>query len=281
MKTKFTLLLVFLAAATTALAAPLTATTAVHTKPDETSPVITFLKAGSEPAVAHEALATSPAGWLAVTVPGPIEGYVQNRDILKTLDVRTGATVHLAPKPESGVLTTIEPGEKTEITGLHGKWTQIRITKHLTGYIHLGNTPGYVPPIATTPATSAVRPVTPPASRPAAPLSPAPVATNAYGVGAPGQPAPMVDLNTGSNALPRLFQGRFVSTQSPFRPRRPYDYAVNDDAGSRYAYLDLSKLLLTEQIDSYVGHMVVVYGAARALPGGKDMVIEVESLQLK
>lgn len=272
MKTKLKFLIAFWSATVAVVAAPLTATTAVHTKPDETSPVITFLKAGAVPAVAHEALATSPAGWLAVDVPGPVEGYVANKDIMKTLDVRVGAAVHLAPKADSGVVTTIEPAEKTEITGLHGKWTQIKLTKKLTGYIHLGNAPGNLPPVATTPASSAQ-------TAAPAPLSPAPVATTAYGVTAAGQAAP-VALNAG-NALPRLFQGRFVSTRSPFKPRRPYDWAVNDDDGKRFAFLDLSKLLLTEQIESYVDHTVVVYGAARPLPGGKDMVIEVESLQLK
>jgi hypothetical protein len=270
MKINLKFVFAFLAVTAAAIAAPLTATTAIHTKPDESSPVVTFLKAGSEPVVVHEALANSPAGWLAVEVPGPIEGYVANRDIMKTLDVKVGAAVHLAPKAESGVLTTIEPGEKTEISGLHGKWTQIKLTKRLTGYIHLGGTPGYVPPIATTPASSAVPP----------PLAPAPVSATAYGVTAAGKAAPM-ELNAGNNALPRLFQGRFVSTRSAFKPRRPYDWAVNDDSGKRFAYLDLSKLLLTEQIESYVDHMVVVYGAARPLPGGKEMVIEVESLQLR
>ena len=57
----------------------------------------------------------------------------------------------------------------------------------------------------------------------------------------------------------------------------PYDYALNDDAGKRYAYLDISKLLLTEQIEKYIDHTVVVFGAAKNVPGGKDIVIMVET----
>jgi len=49
MKTRLPLFALFLAAAATAVAAPLTATTAVHTQPNEASPTITVLKAGSEP----------------------------------------------------------------------------------------------------------------------------------------------------------------------------------------------------------------------------------------
>jgi len=92
----------------------------------------------------------------------------------------------------------------------------------------------------------------------------------------------MVNLGDGgSSTLPRLFQGKFVSTRSAFKPRRPYDWALADDSGDRYAYVDISKLLLTEQIDKYIGHVVVVYGSAIAVPGTKDIVIEVESLQLR
>lgn len=268
MKTKLTLLAAWLASAAIAAAAPLAATTAVHTRADESAPVVTFLKAGTEPTPVAGALTSTPAGWLAVELPGPFEGYVPSKDILKSLDVRTGAAIHQAPKPESAVLTTMEHGDAAEITGLHGKWTQIRIEKKITGYIHLGNSPLPVAPV--------------PAATPApAPLSPAPVAPTATGVTAAGQPAPLSLGDAGGATLPRLFQGKFVSTRSAFRPRRPYDWALNDDAGQRYAYLDISKLLLTEQIESYVDHVVVVYGAARPVPNTKDIVISIESLQLK
>jgi len=64
-------------------------------------------------------------------------------------------------------------------------------------------------------------------------------------------------------------------------PRRPYDYQLNDNGGERYAYLDLSRLLQTEQLDKYVDHTVLIYGTAKAVPNSKDIVIEVESLQLR
>ena len=53
MKTKLLpALALFLAGAAALVAAPLTATTAVHTKPDASSPVISYLKAGTEPKAA-------------------------------------------------------------------------------------------------------------------------------------------------------------------------------------------------------------------------------------
>lgn len=255
--------------------APLAQTAAVHTRPDATAPVVTYLKAGTEPTAAADAVANTPAGWMAVELPGPFEAYVLNKDLTKALDVVPGAPLTLAPKAGAGVLTTALKGDKTTITGLHGKWTQISLDRKLVAYIAVAAMPGYLPPIATAPATSASAPAP-------APIAPAPSAPVAYGTGAPGRAAPVVNLGDGgASSLPRQFSGRFVSTRRPFTPRRPYDWALNDDSGRRYAFLDIGKLLLTEQIEKYIDRAVVVYGAAKSTPDGKDILIEVESLQLK
>ena len=251
------------------VAAPLAVTTAVHTKPDASSPAISFLKAGTEPTPAPNAPANLPGGWMAIQLPGPFEGYVENKDLAKDLSVKPGVNIRIAPKADAAILTVAEKSDKTSITGLRGKWTQITLEKPLLGYVQVG---GATPPPA---------PVAAPATAPA-PMGPAPVAPGVYGSTTPGQAAPMVNLGDGGgSALPRQFAGKFVSTRRPLAPRRPYDYALNDDAGKRYAYLDISKLLLTEQIEKYIDHKVVVFGAARNVPDSKDIVIQVETLQLK
>jgi hypothetical protein len=271
MKTKFALFAACLAAATTLAAAPLTATTAVYARPSETAAIVSYLKAGAEPVPAANALATTPAGWMAVDLAGPFEAYVQNKDIGKSLDILPGSSLHQQPKIESGVIATMEKGDKVEITGLRGKWTQVKLDKKLVGFIRL---PGAAPIIALPPLAEG-RTVTP-APAPVAP--PAPV----YSSAGPGQPAPTANLGDGgSSALPRSFQGKFVSTKRPFAPKRPYDFQLNDDAGVRYAYVDLSKLLLTDAIEKYLDHVVVVFGTAKNVPNTRDIVIEVESLQLK
>lgn len=113
-------------------------------------------------------------------------------------------------------------------------------------------------------------------------MAPPPVAPGVYGVATPGQPVSMVNLGDGgSSSLPRQFAGRFVSTRRPFTPRRPFDFALNDDAGRRFAYLDVSKLLLTDQIEKYLDLQVVVFGPARNSTDGRDIIIQVETLQLK
>jgi hypothetical protein len=258
-------------AAGSLFAAPLTVTTAVHTKPDPASPAISFLKAGAEAVAAPNAPANLPAGWIAIELPGPFEGYVENKDLNKDLDLKPGSNIRVAPKADAGVLAIAEKNDKVSITGLRGKWTQISVEKKLFGYVNVAGGPSN--PVVSTPAGTAPPP---------APMSPAPVATAVYGSTAPGQAASMVNLGDGgSSALPRQFAGRFVSTRRALAPRRPYDYALNDDAGKRYAYLDISKLLLTDQIEKFVDHSVVVFGAARNVPDTKDIVIQVETLQLK
>lgn len=260
-----------LATTATCFAAPLTSSTAAHIKPNDNSPVITVLNAGTAPTVAVDAAGTAPTGWLAIELPGPFQGYVLNKDVQKNLDVRPGAQIHLAPKSEAPVLTTMDGADKAEITGLLGKWTQIRLEKRLIGYVRVNSSAGSLPSTAAAPRSGV-----------SAPLSPAPAPATAYGVTTAGRAAPQVALSeTNGTSLPRLLAGKFVSTRSTFRPRRPYDWALNDDAGKRYAFLDISKLLLTEQIESYIDHDVVVFGSAKPIAGTKDFVIEVESLQLK
>ncbi len=238
-----------------ATAAPLTGTTAVQTRPDAAAPLITFLKAGSEPVPAPTA--DAPAGWLAVSVPGPFTAYVQNQDLAKSLDVKTGSALYLKPSTDAGVLTTSVKGDSIAITGLHGKWTEVRLDKTLVGYIHIG-------PLAAA-ADGTIKDAPPPSDL-----------STASGPGK-AAPAPSPD----ETALPRFFEGRFVSTHRLLSSPKPYSWQLNDASGARLAYLDVRKLLLTEQIDNYVGHDVGVYGAASRVPGTKDMVILLESLRLK
>ncbi len=275
MKTNLLVSAAFACAVTASLAlgTPLTETTAVHTKPDAASPSITYLKAGTEPMPATSAVANTPAGWMAVELPGPFQGYVEKKDMTKGLDVKPGTPIRLAPQADGAVLAVAERGDKTTITGLRGRWAQISLEKQLVGYINVGGSPGYLPPIATAPATSAAAPApaTPEPMPPAA--APAPVSY--------GQAAPVVSSGDSSSVLPRQFAGKFVSTHKMFRPRRPYDWELDDNAGKRFAYLDISKLLLTEQIEKYIDHGVVVFGTPKPTADGKDIVIQIESLQLQ
>ena len=255
------LALTLAAGGTPGLATPLTATAAVQTQPDPGAPVVTYLKAGTEPPApaGDAAAAVAPPGWIAVGLPGPFEAYVLNKDFTKGLEVKPGSSVYLAPRPDAGVLTVTAPGDKSEITGLFGKWTQIHLQKNLVGYVQLSP--------AAAPAPVAADPAAVPAPVPAPPA--APVAGTAAAPG--GDSAP----------LARTFEGRFVSTHHAFAARQDFDWQLVDESGTRLALLDVSKLLFTEQVDKYTDRSVVVYGAVRPDANGEDIVVSVESLQLK
>jgi hypothetical protein len=261
MSLKSILLAAFAVAFSALHAAPLAETTRVYGAPDAASPVIASLPAGAEPALAPGT--SAPAGWTAVTLAGPHDVYAANSSVTKSLEVRVGAAYLTDAKADAPVLALAEKGDVTEITDYRGKFTKFRLTKSVVGYIP---TPVAAAPLATVSAST-------------------PAATSPQGSAAPaqqigfGRPAPAGDGT--ASALPRLFQGTLASTQSPLRPRRPYDYQLTDSAGARYAYVDVSKLLATEQINKYTGRTVVIYGTAKAVPGTKDMVVIAESLQLR
>ena len=264
-------------AASSASAAPLAGTTAEQTQPDPSAPAITFLGAGTEPVQAAADVAAPPAGWVAVSVPGPFEAYVENKNLNKALDVIPGSSLYLAPKEDSGVLAIAQKGDRIIITGLRGKWTQIRLEKSLVGYIHPGPLaaagPAQPPGLPGTGAAGALT------EAPALPAAPAPV--SGPPTTAAGKPADEGAAAQGSGIVTRTFEGRFVSSKSFFAPQRPYDWQLNDSAGARIAYLDVGRLLLTEQLDKYIDHDVSVYGAVKPVPDTKDIVVVVESLQLK
>lgn len=265
-----------LATSLVASAAPLAGPTAVHTQPNAKAPVIKILMPGSEPAPVATPAPTLPAGWMAVQQSGPFVAYVRNGDIDKALNVKPGASIHLEPAADSGVLTTMGAGDKATITGLHGKWSQIKLEKTIVGYIHVASTgPVEGPAPAMTASQSTAAPTNPPAMSAHPPAQP-----DVMPVTSAGTVAPTVD-QSGTGALPRFFQGKIASTRRPFTPRRPYDWQLNDNGGVRYAYLDLSRLLLTDQIENYAGHEVVVYGTPKAMPDGRNIVIQVESLRLQ
>jgi hypothetical protein len=238
----------------------LAADAAVFIQPDAKTTVIGRLNAGTPLVVVGEA----PAGWRRVEVPGPFEGYVNNQDITKGLEVRTGASIHSAPRKDAPVMTTAVEGDKTELIGLaNNDWAQIRLDKKLQGFIAVGET-------ANRPAE------TKPISRPT--LPPAPVSPPVAPATAIGRPAPAATNNA---ALPRMFTGKLVVARRVIlNPNPPYDYQLTDSTGRRFAYVDTKRLLLTDKIEAYLDRDISVTGTMRNTVDGKDLVIAAESMKL-
>jgi hypothetical protein len=228
-------------------------TTAIHSQPDTSSPAISYLKAGTDPIAAPGI--SAPAGWMAVEMPGPHEAYVNNDDFSKSLEIRAGAAIRLKPNAGAPLLATMQEGDKTEITGLRNGWTQIKLSKTVIGYIRIGGT------------------------------APVPVAAQAAAASVPPPPPPTTlapPVSTGpATALPRTLQGMLVETKRIlFVGRRPgYDYQLNDTDGKRIAFLDVSKVAATKNIEPYVDHPVTVSGIITETSDSKNLVIAVQTLE--
>jgi hypothetical protein len=185
---------------------------------------------------------------MAVEVPAPAELYVENKDVGKNFDVKTGSFFYLRADRRAPVVATMQAGDKAELLNLAGDFTSFSLSKPIVGYIKTGTTPDSSP-----------------AAGPA--------------IVAPG-PAAVGDM--GHAPLPRFYEGRFSATQNFLTYRHPYNFQLVDSSGSRFAYLDISRLLLTDKVDLFLDRVVIVYGTARTInEQGTKRVIEVESLHLK
>jgi hypothetical protein len=154
----------------------------------------------------------------------------------------------------------MQEGDKTEITGLRSGWTQIKLSKTVIGYIDVGGS----------------------SSAPRAAAAPPPIVPPAPLTMAAGQPAPVIGSGPAS-ALPHTFQGMLVETKRFLLvgPRRDYDYQLNNTEDKRVAFLDVSKVLATQNMERYLDQLVTVSGVLKQTTDGKNLVIEVENLEPK
>ncbi len=237
-----------------------------YASPDAQAQILGTARAGSR-------LAPSPApsGWQAVELAGPHTVYVTEKDTLKNFEVRPGAPYYAAPRADAPVIGLSDDKDPAEFADIAGRFNKFSLNKPLIAYVRVAPTP--VAPVTPTPApTPAPAPVAPandygstlrndiPASSPA-------VAGSGLGVGEPN--------------LARTFFGTVASTRNPLRPRRPYDFQLNDAGGQRIAYLDVSRLLLTEQIEAFIGRPVSLFGTTEVIGTGGEIVVRVETLKLQ
>lgn len=255
-----------------ARAATLEAALPAYASPDASAPVLGTAKAGTKIAAG-----TAPSGWAAVELAGPHTVYVTEKDTLKDFEVRPGAAYYAQPKTNAPVLGLAGDKDSAEFADVAGKFNKFSLNKTIIAYVRIPATP--VAPVApaTKPAAPAASPAAPAASLP--PLMDDLPSTLPQNIPASRPVAPGQGVEAGEPRLARAFFGIVASSRSVLHPRRPWDYQINDDGGSRVAYLDISKLLLTEQIDAFLGRPVAILGTAETV--GRDLVIHVESLKLQ
>jgi hypothetical protein len=274
------LVLSCLALAATLRAVTLDAPLPAYASPDSQAPILGTARAGT-----LVTAGTAPSGWAAISLEGPHTVYVTQKDTLKNFEVRPGAAYLAQPRPDAPVVGLAGDQDAAEFADIAGRYNKFSLKKTITAYVSLA--PADAAPVAP------IAPVagTPPVAEPA----PAPVAA------APAAPALMEDLTgslnndipaasattpgqsaqLGEPRLARTFFGVVASTRSALRPSRPYDFQLSDASGARIAYLDISRLLLTEQIEAFIDRPVALFGTAEPLGSGREIVIRVETLKLQ
>lgn len=249
-------------------AATLEAPLPAYASPDAAAPVLGTAQTGT-----RIAAGTAPSGWAAVELAGPHTVYVTDKDTLKNFEVRPGAAYYAQPKANAPVIGLAGDKDPAEFADVAGKFNKFSLNRPIIAYVRVPVTP--VAPVAA--AKPAPAPAAPAASLP--PLMDDLQGTLPQNIPANRPVAPGQGLEAGEPRLARSFFGVVASSRNPLRPRRPWDYQINDDGGARIAYLDISKLLLTEQIDAFIGRPVAILGTAETI--GSDLVIHVESLKLQ
>ena len=244
-------LLLALVTTLAAYADPLGRDATVYAQADPASTVLGTLTKGTSPELAS---ADAPEGWLAVLVPGPHDVYVRNGDVAKSLDIKVGSSLYIAPDTSAPVVGTMEAGDHAEVKGLRGDWTLYTYDDPLVGFIKLAT------PVTVAPVTDA----------PSGPTT---------GVEVPRP----IGGDVTPSGIPRFIEGRFKPTRSFLGFHHPYNFQLVDKHGDRIAYLDISRLLLTDKVENFEDRLVIVYGTVHKLVDArrKGIVIDVESLHLK
>jgi hypothetical protein len=261
------ILLAAFAAAPLTRAATLEAPLPAYASPDASALILGTAQRGTRIAVG-----TAPSGWAAVELAGPHAVYVTEKDTLKNFEVRPGAAYLASPRADAPVIGLAGEKDPADFADVAGRFNKFSLNKPIIAYVRVPVTP--VAPVASAPAA---RPA--PATDSLPPLLDDLPATLPQDLPASRSVPPGQSVQSGEPRLARAFFGVVASTRNPLRPRRPWDFQLNDDGGSRIAYLDISRLLLTEQLETFVGRPVSILGTAEN--EGNDLVIRVEALKLQ
>jgi len=256
-------------------AATLAEATTAYAAPDQGSTVLGTARVGS-----RIAATPAPSGWMAVELAGPHTVFVAEKDTLKNFDIRPGASYLAAPRPEASVIGVAGAKDDARFADIAGRYNKFSLERSLIGFVKVAPTP-----IAEIPAAPFAQ-TAPLAYSESVQAIPAPVHAIEANVLRQDIPAHSpVGAGQGIGAaepqLARIFFGTIASSQSPFRPRRPHDFQLNDDNGNRFAYLDISNLLLTEKLETFIGRAVSIQGTAKTAKNSRDIIIHVESLKLR
>jgi len=269
------------------------------------------LAAGTEPLRPSRGLymIDAPEGWIPVGVDTSQDCWVRDNDLDKELNIKPGTLLRAAPSADAAVTGTMGPGQDdvSDLRDMRGRWALMRYTKRTTGYIQT-QVENIAPASSSAVVATATITVTDTATSSASAISPETLAAllhpqpasqsqtqpqpqTSQSQNASATPASATPANTAATTataatttpppMPRSFEGTLATTRLAFVTRRPYEYQLNDSAGGRFAYLDLSAMTTTQRPETLEGKTVIIYGTMLPVPGTKDIVIKVETIQSK
>jgi hypothetical protein len=129
----------------------------LHTQPDEGSPVVGTLPAGTSiNSMLREDLAAAgleppPPGWIVLRSGGPFPGFVLNREVNSDGTIKPGAQIRGQPLTDAPLLLVVEDGDIATAREPLGDWSRASIQTELIVYIN-------ALPVASRPQASAEPP---------------------------------------------------------------------------------------------------------------------------
>lgn len=254
----------------------------VHLQPTTESPVIG--------AVAEDAFLIAPAdpvdlsdrereeGWEAISFLDDFNGFVKRSNLSKDLEVTSGSRVYTAAAEDSdSVITRAGENDIFEVERLSGNWAEVSFRKPVTGFI-LADDGNPAPREAADEIDDSE------ALEEVAAIDDVELAEEE------AQPEQHADERqrpasrrsaVSSNGMLRSFQGQLSEPRTFFGRKPPYPFQIVDSSGSRIAYVDLSKLLITTPMEHFLGRPYEFYGKAEPIEGRRDFVIRVERMYRK
>jgi hypothetical protein len=265
----FALTIAGVASALAAHAATVTFDAPLHLRPASDAPVLATLPAGTSVVIlvreelAAEGIDALPTGWVATRFNGPINGYVETKDVAKGLFAKAGAVIRAGASTSDPIITMVNESDQADVASVEGDWAKVVLRKEILLFFNP------LPPSAR-PSASSLE--TGPAPAPStSTMAPAPRSGRAPAVRTGPNPA---------DAAPRVFQGYLARTRRILGTGPKLDYQLVDESNRRIALLDFSALLLTEPIENYEGRPVSIFGPAVDRPEAGGLVIRVETLRL-
>jgi hypothetical protein len=215
-----------------------------------------------------------------VSVDGaPITAWVETAALGAGNVLAVGTPLREAADAAGTVIRASRAGDTIVPLRVEGSWTQVRVLPADSGRRPAASLAAPAPVVATAqpPAPEPVQNVVTPAPVAVAP-APAPVAAPTAPT-APAASAPVL-LPEDYQAV-RTFTGSLEAVTGFIWTTPPSRYELVDKDGYRLAFLDVSKLMKTVDLQSTLGRQVQVSGTVKGVRRGRDMLMSVDTLVLR